>query len=163
MTKAEMKAMMASVQEAAAKAAESVMMKLVTTEAAPKAAPTDDAKAKRLAGLEKARAAKAAKRAAASAKPAAAKAEAPAAKPAAAAVKGRKTATFTGNGQSVEVESDEKGYAVLHAVVNGKRVKLGAPVRLSSWRVLCCVIRSAAVQDMDKFMVENGLCDRDIA
>lgn len=162
MTKAEMKAMMASVQEAAAKAAESVMMKLVTTEAAPKAAPTDDAKAKRLAGLEKARAAKAAKRAAASAKPAAAKPAAPAAKPA--AVKGRKTEMFVGNGQSVEVESDEdKGYAVIYPIVNGKRVKVGLCVRLSSWRVLCCVIRSAAVQDMDKFMVENGLCDRDIA
>lgn len=129
---------------------------------APAAAPTDDAKARRLAGLEKARAAKAAKRAAASAKPAAAKPAAPAAKPA--AVKGRKTEMFVGNGQSVEVESDEdKGYAVIYPIVNGKRVKVGLCVRLSSWRVLCCVIRSAAVQDMDKFMVEGGLCDRDIA
>lgn len=153
MTKSEMEMMLLAIGE-----------KVGVVKAKAAAAPVataDDAKAKRLAGLEKARAAKAAKRAAEPAKPAAAKAEAPAAKPA--AVKGRKTATFTGNGQSVEVESDEKGYAVLHAVVNGRRVKLGAPVRLSSWRVLCCVIRSAAVQDMDKFMVENGLCDRDIA
>jgi hypothetical protein len=133
--------------------------------AAVAAAPAVDAKAKRLAALEKAREAKKAKAAAAApAKPAAAKQEAPAAKPAASpAAKGRKVARFKGNGQEVEVHSDDKGYAVLHAVVNGVPVKLGAPVRLSSWRVLCCVIRSAAVQDMDKFMVENGLCDRDLA
>jgi hypothetical protein len=162
MTKAEMQAMMASVSAAATKAAEAAMMKLVTVGEKPAAKPaSDDAKAKRLAGLEKARAAKAAKAAAKADKPAPAKQEAAAAKPA--AVKGRKVARFKGNGQEVEVHADDKGYAVLHAVVNGVPVKLGAPVRLSSWRVLCCVIRSAAVQDMDKFMVENGLCDRDLA
>lgn len=155
MTKNEMEMMLLAIGEKVG------VVKAKAAAAPAPVATADDVKAKRLAGLQKAReakAAKAAKRAAEPAKPAAAKPAAPAATP----VKGRKTATFTGNGQSVEVESDEKGYAVLHAVVNGKRVKLGAPVRLSSWRVLCCVIRSAAVQDMDKFMVENGLCDRDL-
>lgn len=168
MTKAEMKAMMGKMM--AFLTAETATVEAPAPTPAPAAKPVSgDAKAKRLAGLEKARAAKAAKRAAAGeapakpapAKPKAAKPEAPAAKPV--AIKGRKVKAFSGNGQTVEVHADDKGYAVLHAVVNGKPVKLGAPVRLSSWRVLCCVIRSAAVNDMDKFMTENGLCDRDLA